>query len=355
MDAELKSIPSTELSFDWIKSLSSHIQSELEMIRDGLGPVRNDPNYNLVRKIVLPYTTLKSRFKYQDSLKIAEIDSIHKVCPRSPLAPYFPSLLAYTSSILVSSIDIGGGPCAYTEYFQFRYVNSMTMGFSPTGYGLGRGWDLSILDPHKLIRFYGEDYTGDLLSQWKDFVKAAQQQFMAGVNFVSATSKSESLHDLHTLLQLYLTLLTIKDGANAIIRFHATWSDFLVQILYLATQTFEKVNIFQPLVSGSDSDELFLVLKHAKYNRKDYYISLNELFQNIPVDLQTIHGFIQSRLPDSFLDQIHQIKNDFVQMQVETLSKIQMHLREINDVSSQNTESVIIPNKLSEWSLPDAY
>jgi hypothetical protein len=346
-----------EIAFDWMKNKQETVPSETELLRNTLLPVKDDPNYEQIRKVVLPYTQLKSRFQYLDSLKLAEIDSIFKVCPRSPLSPYFPSLLAYTSSILVNAVDIGGGPGAYTEYYQFRYVNSMTLGFTkrhseneldPAPYG----WNLKVLDPHRLIRFYGNDYSGDLLGQFKDFLLYADQQFMNGAEFVIATTPTYKHQDFYAALQLYLIIRTIKDGASAVLRLHGTWSHFMYQVVYFATQTFEQVHLFQPLVSGSDSDEIFLVLEQARYNRKDYYLALQNLFKSIPTDLNIVDGFIANPLPNDFLKQMLEIKNRFVEMQSATLLEMQKYLR---DGEIGPRKKIDIVKKLLEWSLPDPY
>jgi hypothetical protein len=350
INQEINAPHSSSLVLDWIKTQSSQpiIQSEKELLRNSLQSIKTDPNYKKIREIVLPYTRLKSRFSSQDSLKLAEIDSLYQVCPRSPLSPYFPSLLAYTSSILVNSIDIGGGPEAYTEYYQFRYVNSMTMGFSSRE----TGWNLKRLDPHRLIRFYGQDQTGDLMHCWKEFLFAAQQQFVTGVDFISAASPCLIHYDFYELLQLYLIIKNIKDGASAVLRIEATWTDFMKQVLYFATQCFDNVILFQPLVSGSDSNEFFLVLKHAKTSRQNYYIVLQNLFKNIPQNLNTVYGFIPSILPDSFEKQIEQIKNEFYDLQAQKLLIIQEYLK---DSIAPKRQNVDIKLKLLEWSLPDPY
>lgn len=349
---------SNEMTMDWMGEQQSTLPTETELLIQTLIPIKQDPNYPYVRKLVLPYTTLQSRFAYLDSLKIAEIDSLFRVCPRSPLSPYFPSLLAYTSSILVNAVDIGGGPGAYTEYFQFRYVNSMTFGFTKNE------WDLKVLDPHRLIRFYGDDnftaiagpYTGYddnseyLFVQQEDFVSLARQQFMVGVDFVSATANDND--DLVGLLQLYLILSTIKDGANAILKLRPSWTIFMSQIIFLAGQSFDELHMFQPLVSGSDSDEVYLVLKHAKSERNSYFIALKELFKNLPKDRSVIKGFMKNNLPLSFLEHINEIKNEFQMYQAQTLLEIQKYLR---DPNVPDRPKIDIALKLKQWALPDPY
>ena len=349
LNEKIKASSSTELTFDWLFESSSipETESEDELMANTLKTVYQDPNYQHVRALVLPYTSLKSRFHHKDSLKISEIDAIFRVCPRSPMSPYFPSLLAYTTSILVNAIDIGGGPGAYTEYYQFRYVNSMTIGFTKRS----EPWDFQIVNPHHLIRFYGQDNSGDLISQWKDFIQMTTQQFMVGVDYISATTKMEKDYDYQALIQLYLILRLIKDGANAIIRIEATWSLFMKQVIYFAALCFEEVHLFQPLVSGADSDELFLILKQSKSTRKNYYIVLENLFKDIP-NISSLHGFLKSELPESYLNQIAQIKSKFFHDKANTLFQIQKHLK---NQPIEKQENIDIKLKLLEWSLPDPY
>ena len=311
--------------------------------------------HSLGRDLVLPYTTLESRFHFQDALKIAEIDSVFKVCPRTPLSPYFPSLLAYSTGMTSTFIDIGGGPRGYTEYLQYRYVNSMTMGFSQRTHLVSGAWDLKVLDPHRLIRFYGQNNQGDLMSQWKDFLKSAQKQFMYGADFVSATTKFEkdALPDFQAFLELYLLISTIKDGASGILRIDATWSEFMKQIVYFSTQCFEEVHLFQPLVSGSDSDEIFLILKHSRTSRKDYFIALNSLFDNVPKE--DIFGFLKSDIPNKFEKDFDNAKSLFLEIKNKTLLQIQKYMsNDTEDNLPRDMEKNIdLKLKLAEWSLPD--
>jgi hypothetical protein len=126
----------------------------------------------------------------------------------------------------------------------------------------------------------------------------------------------------------------------------------MYQVVYFATQTFEQVHLFQPLVSGSDSDEIFLVLEQARYNRKDYYLALQNLFKSIPTDLNIVDGFIANPLPNDFLKQMLEIKNRFVEMQSATLLEMQKYLR---DGEIGPRKKIDIVKKLLEWSLPDPY
>lgn len=332
LNVEVTSYPSN-IELGWVSGSSGNIPK----------PVTTDSS---CREMVLPYTALKSRFHFQDALKLAEIDSVFKVCPRTPLSPYFPSLLAYSTGMLSTFIDIGGGPGAYTEYLQFRYVNSMTMGFTQRT----NAWDLKVLDPHRLIRFYGQNNQGDLVTQWKDFLKSAQKQFMYGADFVSATTKFENvLPDFQAFLEFYLLISTIKDGASGILRMDATWSEFMKQIVYFSTQCFEEVHLFQPLVSGSDSDEIFLILKHSRTSRKDYFIALNSLFDNVPKE--DIFGFLKSDIPNKFEKDFDNAKSLFLEIKIKTLLQIQKYMS--NDTEDNLPKDIEPKLKLAEWSLPD--
>jgi len=125
----------------------------------------------------------------------------------------------------------------------------------------------------------------------------------------------------------------------------------MLETIYLATQMFDQVYLFQPLVSGSDSDEIYLILKNALSERKDYYIPLQNLMNKIP-DFDKIKGFLSSPLPQSFIQEILQKKNIFIDKQVETLSEIQNYLRLYNN---PKLSEVDVQLKLAEWALPDAY
>ena len=347
-------LPSIEsnIIFEWNASSVQDNLSELEIKRNNLLTIMNNPIYSTVRQIVLPYTSLKSRFFYQDALKLAEMDMIYKVCPRNPILTYVPSLIAYSFSQRINTADLGGGPGGFLEYVQFRYPSAITGGMTKRISSQDDGWDLSKIDAHRLIRYPGEDYSGDILSQWLPFIEMLQGQFVETLEFISASgTKTTDKPDLMAWIELYIILVTIQDGANAILRLETTWSQMMMEVIYVATQTFDQVYLFQPLVSGSDSNEIFLVLKNALSERKEYFASMSKLMSRIP-DINKIKSILSSPLPEQFVDTIEQKKKEFLMIQTETLSEIQNHFYLNHSVEKKMDD---IQLKLAQWALPDAY
>lgn len=341
MDAAISAPQNSHLQFEWKTLEQSPEQSELITSKQNLEYITNDPMYNTIRKAVLPYVNLQSRFKLQDALKLAEIDSKYHICPRSSMYKFVPSLIQYRSDLMIDTIDMGGGPAGFTEYIQFRYVNAMTIGMKKT-------WDIQVIDRHRIIPIYGSDYSGDVSKQWKDFNLAVQSQFVAGVDFGSGVSDS----DYMSIVQLYLLAQNLKDGASAILQIQTTWTQIMMEMIYVATQLFQKVVLFQPLVSGSDSNEIFLVLRIARSERLDHLVNLKSLIDSVPNDKSNIKGFVKTKIPEKFIDQYNQIKKEFLELQIETLSEIQNYLRILDIQPKQNID---IANKLAEWALPDSY
>jgi hypothetical protein len=315
--------------------------------------IQKDPNYHSVRSILLPYTQLKSRFHFMDALKLAEMDMIYKLCPRSPVTPFVPSLLGYTSPIRINTIDMNGGPGGFVEYIQFRYINGMTVGMTKRISSSDNGWDLKHLDPHRLQRLQGGDYSSDISTQWKWFLKYIQSHFAGGMDFVSANGweESDKKMDWIAFLEFYLLIKTIQEGANGVIRMKQTWSKLMLDTIYLSTMMFEDVYLFQPLVSGSDSEEIYLVLIQALGDRKDYFSSLDELMEKIP-NVNEIESVLSSPLPQKFMDHMEEIRMFWMQNQIETLQKIRDYLRIYKEPLLSNLN---INLKLAEWALPDAY
>jgi len=343
----------SELKFDWNSGSKVSLQTNLDAKRNNLEKVKANPLYPSIRHQVLPYTSLKSRFVYQDALKVAEIDMIYKVCPRNPILTYVPSLIAYSFSQRTNTADIGGGPGGFTEYVQFRYPNAITGGMTKRISNQDDGWDIETLDPHRIIRFPGEDYSGDILTQWGPFIEMLQGQFVDTLEFISGTAKSDNskVSDVLAWFELYIILLTIQDGANAVIRLHTSWSQLMMEVIYVATQTFDKVFLFQPLVSGNDSDEIFLIMKNALSEKRDYYLSMSRLMSRIPA-IEEIESILSSDLPQEFIDYIFEFKEEFVETQIKTLETIQSYFK----LNQENTNQKVIDIKLKllEWALPDA-
>jgi len=348
-NSNIINIPS-ELRFDWNTGSTLSLQSNFDIKKSNLEQIKNNPIYPDIRSIVLPYTSLKSRFVYQDALKLAEIDMIYKVCPRNPTLTYVPSLIAYSFSQRVNTADIGGGPGGFTEYVQFRYPNAITGGMTKRISSQDDGWDLATLDPHRIIRFPGDDYSGDIFTQWNPFVEMLQGQFVETFEFITGSASHPKVSDALAWFELYIILLTIQDGASAVLRLDTTWSQLMLETIYVATQTFDKVYLFQPLVSGSDSNEIFVILKNALSEKRNYFISMARLMSKIP-PIEEIKSILSSDLPQEFIDYIYQYKQEFLKKQIETLEQIQAGMKLNN--TKQNS-AVDIKLKLVEWSLPDA-
>jgi hypothetical protein len=179
-----------------------------------------------------------------------------------------------------------------------------------------------------------------------------QGQFVETLEFISASgTKTTDKPDLMAWIELYIILVTIQDGANAILRLETTWSQMMMEVIYVATQTFDQVYLFQPLVSGSDSNEIFLVLKNALSERKEYFASMSKLMSKIP-DINKIKSILSSPLPEQFVDTMEQKKKEFLMIQTETLSEIQNHFYLNYSVEKKMDD---IQLKLAQWALPDAY
>jgi hypothetical protein len=344
----------SNVQFGWNKNLFEPVEDDLDIQKNEIISIKKDSLYSTVRSILLPYTQLKSRFYFHDALKLAEMDMQYKLCPRSPVTPYVPSLLGYSSPIRVNTIDINGGPGGFVEYIQFRYVNGMTVGITPRISASDNGWDLKHLDPHRLQRLQGGDYSGDILTQWKWFLKYIQSHFAGGLDFVSGNGWDESDRkmDWIAFLEFYLMIQTIQDGANGVIRMKQTWSKLMLDTVYLSTLMFEDVYLFQPLVSGSDSDEIYLVLIQALSERKDYLPMINEIMEKIPSNVNEIESILSSNLPEKFMSQMEEIRMQWMTKQIETLKRIRDYLRIYKEPLLLN---VSINQKLAEWALPDPY
>ena len=330
----------SNISFQWSLIPNPNVD-ELIVERNNKLKIKNNPYYTLTRSIKLPYTSLQSKFKYKDALKLAEIDSIFKICPRSPSNSYIPSLLGYQFPQRIHTIDIGGG--GFLEYIQFRYPQSITTGISEPR---------DSRNSNRFIRFLGEDFSGNFTTHWKSFLVMIQKQYVSGVDFASATFSSNDHMDFYTLIELFIISMSIKDGASAIIKMSGSWSSLMTETIYLSSQIFDEIYIHQPLVSGSDSDEIFLILKYASSERQDILSRLKNTLDDIPED-KYIYGFVSSSIPKSFINQIHMIRNRFLKKQIETLDNMEKLISNQSFTYDKIYDDIRI--KLVEWALPDAY
>ena len=334
--------PTSPLEFEWTQ------KPELESVHDSkiesLLEIKNDPLYSTTRTFVLPYTKLRSGFKYSSSLKIAEIDCIYKVCPRNPSVPYVPSLLGYSFPQRINTVDIGGGPGGFLEYIQFRYPQAMTIGMSErvNPQWIEGAWDRDAVDPTRLIRCVGQDFTGKVSSQWKSFLGQIQDQFPEGVDFISGNGYDD------VLIEFYLLIRSLKEGYNGVLRMDG-FSRIQMDVIYLATILFQEVYLFQPLVSGSDTQEYYLVMNVISDETDSVFVGLEKVLETRE---QGTNSFLKTELPEPFVLWITKFQDEMKTTMVETLEKIKNNLRIYSLVES---DQINLPQKLADWALPDAY
>lgn len=345
MENKVITIPISNLEFGW--SQKPNLESIHDQKIKSLSEIQKDPIYPQSRIFILPYTNLKSRFHYQDSLKLAEIDNIYKVCPRNPTVPYVPSLLGYSFPQRINTIDMDGGPGGFLEYVQFRYPQAITMGITQreNPKWIEGGWDRQAIDPTRLMRFVGEDFTGNLATQWKSFTNELEDEFPVGVEFITANGYRKDL----LWIEFYLIVKNLKEGYNAIMRMD-DFSYSTLEIIYLATMLFEDVYLFQPLVSGSDSDEYYLIMKNLT-DEKDFVVAGMEKILNS--NEKNKNSILKNNLPQEFMIWMSKFQDRMKETKIETLEKIQNQLKIYEPMESES--QVNLPQKLAEWALPDCY
>jgi hypothetical protein len=122
-----------------------------------------------------------------------------------------------------------------------------------------------------------------------------------------------------------------------------------IEVIYLATILFQEVYLFQPLVSGSDTQEYYLVMNVISDETDSVVAGLEKVIQQAEKDK---NSFLKRELPKEYVLWMTKFQDQMMEKSIETLEKMKDSLR-IYQISS--SDQVNLPQKLADWALPDAY
>lgn len=360
--------PPSSYSIDSIPSYNSDIQ--LTAVSDSQPPqycnishyqrltelknLFDNPNFSMARDFTNPYETIgRSIFINRAGVKLANIDAVLHVTP---------AIFTFDqkqSSIDFTFCDIAAGPGGFTQYLQYRYPNS-------TGYGMtlksdNLDWNRRILDMKRFTPIYGQDNTGNLYTNWDEFITFVLSQQPDGVDLVTADggfeieqdgdrtllNQQEWLSSRLLLVQALIGMNCTKIGGNFVLKCFDTVTAISAQTIYLLSLVFEHVVMFKPVTSRPANSERYIVC----LNKIQLDPTVDDIMRsaaNAYTDNEYVSNLVDT-LPADFIEWLTTQNNLSIKLQSTMAGYIIQYMRGVDFTMPKYN----IPKFLTIWNLPD--
>lgn len=274
--------------------------------------------YLKARKITNPYEGIGSSiFMNRTATKLANLDAITGF----NLTYHIGSFMHLSTPGPFYFADLGGAPGAMTQYILWRRPDSIGYGISlkeersfpkpgkltpeviPT-------WKMEYLDPTRFYPFYGESGTGNLYTEWKNFINYVLSTQTEGMDLVigdaSFDTEVEKEYDLQEflsfrlfLVQLLIALHLVREKGSFVMKMFDTVNELSAQLIYIAGLCFEKIRLIKPITSRPANAEKYLVCQDKKKETQDYAYILEVANQIYNRD-EVVVSLFEEKLPTKF-------------------------------------------------------
>ncbi len=211
-----------------------------------------------------------SIFLNRAAVKLANIDAVFK------LSGHVQNALSFQvddSSEQFFFCDVAGGPGGFTEYLQWRRPRAQGFGITLNSESRNSStdWNTGRIDMERFNIINGSDGTGDLYTNWMDFVDTVQKRSAGGVDLTVADGchftcentgnemLTEFMNSRLILTQALVGIKTLKQGGNFVLKVFDTMRKISADLVYLLCMSFDSVSIFKPVSSRPLSAERYLI------------------------------------------------------------------------------------------------
>tara|TARA_Y100001980_G_C14547174_1_gene327593 strand:- start:20 stop:1087 length:1068 start_codon:yes stop_codon:yes gene_type:complete len=206
-------------------------------------------------------------------------------------------------------------------------------------------WNQQIINNKKNILCYGTDKTGDIykLENTDEFISSFGGNLCnlvtadGGFDYSSDYNSQES--DSYRLLfsEIYIALNIQKKGGSFLIKFFDIFNYKTIQLIYILFICYQKINIFKPITSRLSNSEKYIVCEGFNGCNIDIINAMQKKYDgNITIDV-----------PDTFIKEILEYNDIFVEKQIETIREI-ISNTEINGDIKPTKEQI---KNAMEWCL----
>ena len=198
---------------------------------------------------------------------------------------------------------IDDGPGGFTEYIFYRNPNSYGYGMTPKE----NPYNTNILDLTHFNITYGQSGEGDLKKDYKSFIKYIRTVEAIGVNVVIGNSDN-NINGTDYMLRLMVALGVIKIGGTFISKIPIIDSRFMIDLLYITSQCFNKITLFKPLSTDTNNKIYYIIAEDARRNNIEWMGYVEESYTSSTRESKSIISLID-KIPNYFVKWVTEYNN----------------------------------------------
>lgn len=264
-----------------------------------------------------PYRIGRSIFSMSEySVVLANIDAIFNVTGTSSSvssANPYPKPDIGQPGVNFRYSTLADGPGGFTKYVQYRIPKSY-------GYGMSKwyanderklNWQRSELDPNRFEFITGGADTkgiGDLTNEYMALLQHAKGtgEPLNAVYANGGVGSNEISAIKLLLIEMYITIVLLKAGGDAVIRIGDTMTTAMVEAIYLFTYSFENVFVFKPCSTNLATMERYLICKKYIPDVKSV-AAFESIIESMSV--APFSGILKKRPSDEFILYLARVTN----------------------------------------------
>lgn len=318
-------------------------------------------HFEEARLFVNPFENIgRSIFINRAAVKLANIDAVCHITTEQW------SIRAPQSNERLTFCDVAAGPGSFTQYLQYRYPHSKGYGMTLRDSKLD--WDRKALDLKRFTPFYGSDNTGNLYTNYQEFIDMVLSQEPLGVDLVTADGgfdlenssndrntsnnvllrKQEFLSSRLLLTQCVIGLNCCRVGGNFVVKVFDTVTEFSAQVLYVLSQCFDEIIMFKPVSSRPANSERYVICR-GRLDDIQQYRELLTLVANSYGERVYFSSIISEPLPEPWTMWLTIVNDRSINSQLEVGGRIITYLKG----GTPTVPKYNLPKFLMIWALPD--
>ena len=297
----------------------------------------------------------RSIFMNRAAIKLANIDAVHHITNEFFTFDIKQSNTAFTFCV------VAAGPGVFTQYLQYRFPSSVGYGMTLRHENLD--WKTKALDMTRFTPFYGTDNTGNLYTNWDQFINYVHSQQPEGVDLVTADGgfdlednndkkllhRQEFLSSRLLLTQSLIGIGCCKIGGNFVVKVFDTVTNLSGQILFLLAKCFDQILIFKPVTSRPANAEKYVICINRKPDITRYFTLLANAARSY-TDTIYLNSLFNNPLPQPYEVWLTNSNTENISHQLQSVQNILLFLKGQPPIIPQYD----IDKFLIIWNLPDS-
>jgi len=229
--------------------------------------------------------------------------------------------------------DIAGGPGGFTQYIKYRRFDAMGYGISLRNPNIAnQTWHTDEFWSENFQVHYGFDDTGDILTNYADFIRIVMRYNPEGMDLVVASGKvPNSLYDIEErnfrliLTEAYMILSCVGYNRDGLLKVFDVYTERMIQLIYLLSVCFKSATLIKPITTNPADSEKYLVLQERREDIewvKNILLSAIKNYLNVNNSIGITSIIPSESIDIDFINRLTEINNELINNEINTLANV---------------------------------